>query len=262
MPNATKPLIPGQDYDVNVEFGENINAGEGQIIINGKNSYAGSQKIIKFNINPRTVSNTDVVVPGKVVYDPSIREVEDYKLNPSVVVKWKEDGKEHSVTVPETDYTVAYTGTNEVGQVITTTITKKAGITGNFNFSFVTGTTTIANKAIKDADVQLNKTEYTYTGNAIIPDYTVAVDGVSLVKGKDYKETVTYNTNVGEATLKVTGMGEYDTTSVVKKFNIVAANISDLTVESKKGQIVYNGTQHIGVATTNNLTIKLTCCAR
>ena len=50
MPNANKPLIPGQDYDVNVEFGENINAGEGQIIINGKNSYAGSQKVIKFNI--------------------------------------------------------------------------------------------------------------------------------------------------------------------------------------------------------------------
>ena len=262
MPNATKPLIPGQDYDVNVEFGENINAGEGQIIINGKNSYAGSQKIIKFYIDQRTVSNTDVVVPEKVVYDPSIREVEDYKLNPSVVVKWKEDGKEHSVTVPETDYTVAYTGTNEVGQVITTTITKKAGITGNFNFSSVTGTTTIANKAIKDADVQLNKTEYTYTGNAIIPDYTVTVDGVSLVKGKDYKETVTYNTNVGEATLKVTGMGEYDTTSVVKKFNIVAANISDLTVESTKdasgnNKIVYDGKQHIGNTTTNNLTIKL-----
>ncbi len=259
MPKATKPLIPGQDYDVNVEFGENINAGEGQIIINGKNSYAGSQKVIRFNIKPREVKNADVVVPEKVVYDPSIREVGDYKLNPSVVVKWKEDGKEHSVTVPETDYTVAYTGTNEVGQVITTTITKKAGITGNFDFGTgtVTGRTTIANKAIKDTDVQLNKTEYTYTGNAIIPDYTVTVDGVSLVKGKDYKETVTYNTNVGEATLKVTGMGEYDTTSVVKKFNIVAANISDLTVESKKGQIVYDGTQHIGNSTTNNLTIKL-----
>ena len=262
MPNATKPLIPGQDYDVNVEFGENINAGEGQIIINGKNSYAGSQKIIRFYIDQRTVSNTDVVVPEKVVYDPSIREVGDYKLNPSVVVKWEEDGKKHSVTVPETDYTVAYTGKNEVGEKITTTINKKAGITGNFSFGSVTGTTTIANKAIKDADVQLNKTEYTYTGNAIIPDYTVTVDGVSLVKGKDYKETVTYNTNVGEATLKVTGMGEYDTTSVVKKFNIVAANISDLTVESEKdvngnNKIVYDGKQHIGDATTSKLTIKL-----
>ncbi|WP_026650194.1 hypothetical protein [Blautia wexlerae] len=256
--SGDKLLTPGTDYDVNVEFGENVNAGKGQIIINGKGSYAGSKKVIEFTIEPRTVESKNVVVPEKVIYDPSITDVSDYKIEASIVVKGKdENNNDCTVTVPETDYTVAYVGTNKVGNKITTTLTQKTG-TSNFKFTApVTGTTTIAYKAIKDADVQLNKTEYTYTGNAIIPDYTVTVDGATLVKGTDYKETVTYNTNVGEATLTVTGMGEYDTTSVVKKFNIVAANISDLTVESQKDAIVYDGTQHVGTTTTNNLTIKL-----
>ena len=261
-------LSAGTDYDVNVEFGENINAGKGQIIINGKGSYAGSKKIIEFTIDKRTVADKDVVVPKKVVYDSTITNVADYKVDASIVVKFKDGKEESSVTVPAKDYKVEYTGTNGVGNKITTTLTK-TNAESNFDFTSVKGTTTIANKAIKDADVQLNKTEYTYTGKAIIPDYTVTVDGVTLVKGTDYTETVTYNTEVGEATLTVTGKNEYDTTSVVKKFNIVAANINDLTVESAKdasgnNKIVYDGKQHVGnadtstaSATTSKLSIKL-----
>ena len=261
LKNGNAVLSAGTDYDVNVEFGENTNYGKGQIIINGKGSYAGSKKVIEFNIAQRNVVNANVVVPEKVVYDPTITDVADYKVDASIVVKFTEDKKQYSVTVPAEDYTVAYSGTNTVGGTITTTLTRK-NAKSNFNFTSVTGTTTIANKAIKDTDVQLNKTEYTYTGKAIVPDYTVTVDGVTLVKGTDYTETVTYNTEVGEATLTVTGKGEYDTTSVVKKFNIVAADINDLTVESAKGAnknnlIVYDGTQHVGSDTTSKLSIKL-----
>ena len=253
-------LIPGVNYSTTLEFGENINAGKnaGKIIINGLGDFAGSQKVIYFDISQRRA--TDVEVPAKVLFNASNQEAEDYAIATAVVAKYKDDdGKEVELTVPESDYDVEYEfvnddkGTaipngeepNQAGNYIKTTVTKKTGVSGNFTFTELVNYTEITNQAITDADIQMNQTTYTYTGKEVELDYKVVVNGVELEKGVDYKETITNGTDVGEGILTITGMGaEYDDTTATAKFTIVAAKTSDVKVavkESAKDDIVYDG---------------------
>ena len=250
------------DYDVNVQFGENTNAGIGQIIINGKGGYAGSQKIITFTINQRAPKSGDnwLVVPEKVLYDASNVDGEDYDVETSVVAEFTENKKDYSLTVPAADYKVerkivdanGAAAKNEVGNYVETTVTL-TNENGNFDFTTFTKRSEIVNKAITESDVIMNETTYTYTGAEIIPDYTVVVGGVTLEKGVDYTEVVTHNVDVGEATLTITGMGDFDDTSVSKKFDIVAAQTSSVKVEANDN-VVYNGSRHVNA---NELEITL-----
>lgn len=58
-----------------------------------------------------------------------------------------------------------------------------------------------------------------YNGTAQRPAYTVTLSGNTLVKGTDYKEEWTNNTNAGTAALKITGRGSYKD-SLTKNFTI------------------------------------------
>ena len=262
-----KALVPGTDYDVNITFGENVNAGKGQIYISGLGSYAGTQKVITFDIAKRDA--TKVVVPEKVTYNPSIMDADEYDVATSVVAEYKEGTEDVTLTVPTGDYKVERkfvadaTGTalaadvdpNQVGQYIETTVTL-TNANGNFNFTTFKAYTRIAYKSIGEADVQLVKTDYTYTGKEIFPEYKVVVDGETLELDKDFTADVSHAVNVGTGILKITGKGEYDNSSVTKEFKIVPANVNDLTVTAT-ANVVYNGTQWIGNKTTKELTLKL-----
>ena len=59
---------------------------------------------------------------------------------------------------------------------------------------------------LKGTDVVLpDGTEYTYTGELIMPAVTVTVDGTVLTENQDYIVTYANNRNVGTATVTVTG---------------------------------------------------------
>ncbi len=51
--------------------------------------------------------------------------------------------------------------------------------------------------------------DQTYTGKAITPDVTVSLSGKDLVKDQDYTLSYSHNTQVGEATVEITGIGTY-----------------------------------------------------
>ena len=61
-----------------------------------------------------------------------------------------------------------------------------------------------------------------YTGNPVYPSVTVTYEGATLVVNQDYTLNYSDNTNVGAATVVVTGMGEF-TGQVVKTFQIVSS---------------------------------------
>ena len=85
---------------------------------------------------------------------------------------------------------------------------------------------------IKDADIRLKQTSYTYTGAGITPKYDVVVDGRVLVEGTDYTvKSIAKNVNVGTATLEIEGTGkDYSNKATAKAtFSIVAADASKLT---------------------------------
>lgn len=75
---------------------------------------------------------------------------------------------------------------------------------------------------LADAVVTLASETVYYTGNPVYPSVSVTYEGAALVVNTDYTLNYSDNTEVGAATVVVTGMGEY-TGSVVKTFQIVAA---------------------------------------
>lgn len=75
---------------------------------------------------------------------------------------------------------------------------------------------------LADAVVTLASETVYYTGNPVYPSVSVTYEGAALIVNTDYTLNYTDNTNVGAATVTVTGMGEF-VGSVVKTFHIVSA---------------------------------------
>lgn len=75
---------------------------------------------------------------------------------------------------------------------------------------------------LADAVVTLASETVYYTGNPVYPSVSVTYDGAVLIVNTDYTLNYTDNTEIGAATVTVTGMGEY-TGSVVKTFQIVSS---------------------------------------
>ncbi len=124
-----------------------------------------------------------------------------------------------------TDYTVTYTNNTNVGTA-TITITGKGNYSGRFEKNFE-----ITAKALTEAMITVDVTDKTYTGSAIEPTVTVADGSPSIITSSDYTVTYTKNTNVGEATVTITGIGNYGG-EVTKTFEITKADQDTLTVTS------------------------------
>ena len=73
----------------------------------------------------------------------------------------------------------------------------------------------------------------TWTGKKLTQSPTVKVNGVKLVKGKDYKLTYASRKNVGKATVKIVGKGKYKGT-IKKTFKIRPKGTTVKTVKAAK----------------------------
>ena len=219
-----------------IEFGKNVDAGDdkGVIRIVGQKSYANSVAEVTFDINKAIVS-ADTVTYSKVVEKKDTATPSAYKNAIGLVVKAKNaNGKEFALT-EGTDYTVKY----EIGKdtdgddaVIATITLKKADGNYALKSGFDKVFSKLTSKMIKDADIRLKQTSYTYTGAGITPKYDVVVDGRVLVEGTDYTvKSIAKNVNVGTATLEIEGTGkDYSNKATAKAtFSIVAADASKLT---------------------------------
>lgn len=73
---------------------------------------------------------------------------------------------------------------------------------------------------IKTTTISISQTSYVYTGSAIKPKVTVKNGKNVLKSGTDYTVSYAKNTNVGTATITITGKGKYGSTTT-KTFKIV-----------------------------------------
>ena len=71
----------------------------------------------------------------------------------------------------------------------------------------------ISNNFSVDADFQLSRYAYYYTGSPIETEVTVTYDGKELVEGQDYELTYENNIDIGMATVNVNGIGSYSGTA-------------------------------------------------
>ena len=117
------------------------------------------------------------------------------------------------------------------------TITAEYG--GSMGLKPQTGSTRLTVQGdLKDAIVTVNG-EYFYTNSPIIPEVSVTWNGTQLTKDTDYTVNYTDNTNVGNATVTVTGTGNYISTKT-GNFTIAPAQLNDATVKVN-GTYTYTG---------------------
>ena len=84
------------------------------------------------------------------------------------------------------------------------------------------------------------KKSYTYTGNAIKPNFTLKWNNYKLKNNKDYKVSYSNNKNKGKATIKITGKGKFVGT-IKKTFKITQKAIKKSGVYLSNDEFTYNG---------------------
>ena len=101
-----------------------------------------------------------------------------------------------------------------------------------------TATATITPRSIEGA-VFGNIAAQSYSGEALTPVVTVTLDNQPLVGDRDYTVSYADNVNVGEATVTVTGIGNYQG-SVQTKF-IITPVAAVVTLAPQPQTLVYSG---------------------
>lgn len=236
----------GIHTDYTVAYSDNVNAGTATVTVTGIGSCQGNVKKT-FAINPVDISQADVSLEkDSYQYDGQAK-------TPSVTVEL--NGKTLSVGA---DYTIAYSDNINAGTA-KVTVEGKGNYAGSIERKFfvkpidnsIGGTTdnstggTIDNSVgagigkmdVAKATVSLERTSYTYDGQAKTPSVTVRFGAETLIVNRDYRVTYSNNVNVGTAMVVVTGMGSYYG-SVEKNFTINAAE-QGLTCPKKTYNVVY-----------------------
>jgi len=141
-----------------------------------------------------------------------------------------------TVLVPELDYIATYSFNTNAG---TAKVTIK-GI-GLYNGQ-QTKTFTISKRTLVAAKVTGYNSNYSYTGNKIVPVLNVYLDNLLLKKDTDYTISYYHNKNAGRAFMVITGKGNYSGSTTVSfqisKISLKKAKVSGLkkTYKYKKGK--------------------------
>ena len=145
------------------------------------------------------------------------------------------------------------TAATDVGDYTTTVSLKDSA-----NYEWVDGTTgnltlnwKIIQATITDASVTLPQATYRVTGTEITPEPTVVVNGRTLIKDTDYTVSYTDNTNIGTATVTVTGKNNYKGTGKAT-FEIADKEVLTISGLTNNEEFTYDGTSK---TPTGNLTV-------
>lgn len=228
-------LQAGKDYTITYKNNKKVNdASDAKtaptIIVKGKGNYS-SQETATFKILPKSISDTDITVDSIVLkYNKKIQK-------PIPVVK--RDGKKLK---NKTDFTVQYVelaegniGANKNLGTYTIRITGKGGYTGSRDVTF----TITENKLMSKMTVS-KIPDQRYTGSAITPAVTVKNGKTTLTDGTDYTVSYQNNTEVGTATILITGKGSYSGEKKVT-FKIKGISLSKATVTGIPKSVTYTG---------------------
>ncbi len=192
-----KELVKGTDYTISGNTA--TNAGTHQLTINGIGNYNGSKET-SWSIAPKVVSATVTVNGGPFTYTGS-------EIRPTVTVK------EGTATIPESEYTVSYSGNINAGTA-TVTITDKAG--GNYT---VSGSTTFEiGKAASAVTAAPKANTLTYNGGAQALVAAGTANGGTMqysLDGTNYSADIPKAKNAGTYTVhyRVAGDSNHNNTT-------------------------------------------------
>ena len=222
--NGTR-LVKGVDYKVTVDenFGDNIKAGIGTILIQGMGNYKGTKAVsfkIRASLQNATISTvTNQLYTGK-------------EIKPSVTVTCGGRKLEKG-----TDYTISYLNNVKIGDAFIIIEPKDDSVySGSRVVKFA-----ICN-SIDQATITGIPTSQTYTKSVIAPEPVVKVGNTKLKKGTDYTVKWKNDINVGTASVTVTGVGKYAGSKTVT-YKIIAKGISRCSVSKVTDQNYTGKTQ-------------------
>ena len=209
---STTPSICTVDKNGNVTA---LKTGTGYVTVTASaNGYDSVSKDVKIVISKKSLNNGLLTLSEtSYVYDGT------YKKPAATVTfggKVLQEGK---------DYTISYRNNLNVG-VATVIATGMGDYTGYTSKNF-----TITKRAMAGGTVSV-ASSVSFTGSNITPSVTVKVAGRSLTNGTDYTVSYSNNKNVGKATVKITGKGNYSG-SLSAKFDIVPAKQQIQKLETK-----------------------------
>ena len=214
-------LKMGTDYTAT--YANNTNAGTASITLQGIGNYTGT-KYLSFQITGGAFDSAAVTgIASSYEYTGSaIAPVPTVKIGSTTLASG-------------TDYTVSYKNNTNVGTA-TVTITGKGNYSGGKSITF-----SITAKSISGATVSGVSANYEYTGSAIKPTPTVALNGKTLTLNSEYNVAYSSNINAGTATVTVNGIGNY-TGSKSVTFKITAKSIGGASVSGIADSYNYTGT--------------------
>ena len=237
---TTKVLV--KDTDFTVTYRNNDKVGTATLVLTGKGSYVGS-RTITFKITGTALSgkNVDISNVSDQTYIGKAVE-QDAKL-----VLTKADGTKVNL-VSGKDYTVTYQNNLKKG---TATMTFKgnadAGYTGSVKKTFKINAANLSD----DMVALIGDVPYAKTGATADAKVVLTYNGIKLIKGKDYTLKYTDNKDLGEATVTITGKGNF-TGTLTKTFTVVKQDIAETTVTVKP--LAYKPTE--GYAYKLSVTVK------
>lgn len=204
-------LTENTDYTIGAVEYDNTDGGQATLTINGQGLFTGTTTV-NYTIHLyRYFTDT-----SKFAVELSDSEALTYtgkEIEPSVTVRW--NGAE---LIAGTDYAVVYKDNIDAGEATIRVSALSDQYKGSAEKKF-----TIQPKNLSSADVEVPD-DLKHSGRAVTPDATVTLDGLELTKDTDFtlsysgdtanlksdkNEDGTYKFNYGEATLIVTGTGNY-----------------------------------------------------
>ena len=223
LKDGDKYLIENTDYKVT--YSNNINVGTAKINIEGIGSYAGTTEkeyeITAKNLN--TLSEISINTSNK-----------EYTGN---AIKTDISIKNENITLKENeDYTVSYQNNVNVGEA-TVNIKGIGNYTGNISDTFQ-----IVPIDLSELNVVINTENKIYTGKEITTYVLVKKGSTTLILDKDYTISYVNNVEIGNATVKVKGIGNYSG-NIERGFQIVSKDISSLVVSIDTSDRTYRGVE-------------------
>ena len=217
---GNRQLTAGRDYTVS--YKNNVSVGTASVTITAKGNYTGSISK-KFSITAANFTKTSVSLSvSSFTYDGAEKK-------PKITVK---NGKKQLTA--NTDYTVSYKNNINAGTA-SVTITGKGSYSGSQTKNF-----TITPADLTKTKISLSASSFIYDGAEKKPAITIKAGKKQLTLNKDYTISYKNNTNVGTASVTVTGKGNY-TGTISKSFTIAATNLSTADVKLSAASFTYNG---------------------
>ena len=210
-----------ENEDYKVVFSNNINVGVATARVIGIGKYQG-EKILYFNITPAKISASDILpIPNKTYTGK--------RINPKVKIVIENYALKQNV-----DFTASYFYNKRAGSA-------KVIIKGKGNFAGKVQTSfKILRKSIANAKV-LGLKNHAFNKSVITPKIKVKLKGRLLKEGRDYTLSVSGNQQIGNATVRITGSGNY-TGKIVKYFKIVPPKVRGVKA-LKKGVVCWDNVQ-------------------